>query len=64
LTVRIIEIVVSPQGETTVQTKGYAGADCLEASKWLEQALGIQTIDRKTSEFYQTAWQEQHVPQQ
>ena len=48
---RIIEIVVSPQGETTVQTKGYAGADCLEASKWLEQALGIKTIDRKTTEF-------------
>jgi hypothetical protein len=64
LIVRIIEIVVSPHGETTVQTKGYAGADCLEASKWLEQALGIKTIDRKTAEFYQTAPQEQHVPQQ
>jgi len=24
--VRIIEVVVSPQGETTVQTKGYVGA--------------------------------------
>jgi hypothetical protein len=47
LTVRIIEIVVSPKGESTVQTKGYAGTDCLEAGKWLEQALGIKTIDRK-----------------
>jgi hypothetical protein len=64
LTVRIIEIVVSPKGESTVQTKGYAGADCLEAGKWLEQALGIKTIDRKTTEFYQAAPQEQHVPQQ
>ncbi len=62
--VRIIEIVVSPQGETTVQTKGYAGADCLEASKWLEQALGIKTIDRKTTEFYQAVPEAQHVPQQ
>ena len=61
---RVIEIVVSPRGETTVQTKGYAGADCLEASKWLEQALGINTIDRKTTEFYQAALEEQHVPQQ
>jgi len=37
---RLIEVIVSPQGETTVQTKGYAGADCLQASKFLEQALG------------------------
>jgi hypothetical protein len=40
--VRIIEVTVSPKGETTVQTKGYAGADCLEASKWLEQVLGVK----------------------
>ena len=64
MTVRIIEVVVSPQGETTVQTKGFVGAECLQASKWLEQALGIKTIDRKTTEFYQAALQEQHVPQQ
>src|SRR5262245_32480727 len=35
---RIIEIVVSPKGEATVRTKGYAGGDCLQASKWLENA--------------------------
>lgn len=51
---RIIEVVVSPQGEATVQTKGYAGTDCLQASKFLEQALGVVSTDHKTSEFYQT----------
>ena len=51
----IIEIVVSPKGETTVQTKGYFGSDCLQASKFLEQALGTTVIDQKTSEFYQPA---------
>ncbi len=51
---RIIEVVVSPTGETTVQTKGYAGADCFQASKFLEQALGTKTNDRPTSEFYQS----------
>ena len=61
---RVIEVVVSPNGETTVQTKGYAGANCLQASKWLEQALGIGTADRKTGEFYQSAQTEQHVQQQ
>jgi hypothetical protein len=52
---RIIEMVVSPTGETTVQTKGYSGGDCLQASQWLEHALGITTTDRKTSEYYSTA---------
>lgn len=60
---RIIEVTVSPQGETTVQTKGYAGADCLQASKSLEQALGVNLSDRKTGEFYQSADVQQQVQQ-
>ena len=60
---RIIEVVVSPQGETVVQTQGYVGAECMQASQWLEQALGIRVTDRKTSEFFQTADQQQHVQQ-
>ena len=58
---RIIEVVVSPQGETTVQTKGYVGAECLQASRWLEQALGIATSDNKTAEFHGQAVAEQQV---
>jgi Protein of unknown function (DUF2997) len=57
---RLIEVTVSPQGEATVQTRGYAGADCLQASKFLEHALGVATADRKTAEFYQAAPAEQH----
>jgi hypothetical protein len=49
---KVIEVTVSPQGETTVQTKGFVGADCQQASKWLEQALGVATQDRMTSEFF------------
>jgi DUF2997 family protein len=61
--VRIIEVTVSPKGETTVQTKGYAGADCVEASKWLEKALGVNVSDQRTAEFYQTTAQVQQVAQ-
>jgi hypothetical protein len=60
---RIIEVVVSPQGEATVQTKGYAGGDCLQASKFLEQALGLTTAERKTAEFHQPARAEQQARQ-
>lgn len=49
---RIIEVIVSPAGETTVQTKGYTGNDCFQASKFLEQALGLTTSDRPTAEYY------------
>ncbi len=58
---RVIEVTVSPQGEVTVQTKGYAGAGCLEASRFLEAALGSALRDTKTPEFYQPTTAEQRV---
>ena len=61
---RIIEVVVSPQSETTVQTKGFAGPDCLQASKFLEQSLGAVTTDRKTSEYYEPAQAQQQQENQ
>ena len=60
---RIIEVIVSPQGEVTLQTKGYAGSDCLQASRFLEQALGVVINDQKTTEFYQTETTQQHLTQ-
>ena len=60
---RVIEVVVSPKGETTLQTQGFTGADCLQASKFLEQALGLVASDRKTAEFYQTQSTQQQVQQ-
>ena len=60
---RIIEITVTPTGETTVQTKGYAGADCQSASRFIEQALGVVTSDRTTSEYFQFTPAEQAIQQ-
>ena len=51
---RTIEIIVSPTGATTVETKGFQGASCRDASRFIEQALGEKTDERFTSEFYQT----------
>jgi hypothetical protein len=50
---RTIEITVGPTGETTVPTKGFAGGECREASRFLEQALGRKTAETLTAEFYQ-----------
>jgi hypothetical protein len=57
---RVIEVIVSPQGETLVQTQGYVGGECLQASQFLEQALGVVLAERKTAEFFQTQQSSQH----
>ena len=55
---RIIEVTVSPKGESVVQTKGFAGSDCQQASKYIEDALGIATGERMTPEFFAAGEQE------
>ena len=37
---KVIEIVVDPKGQTILQTKGFAGPSCRDASRLLEAALG------------------------
>lgn len=54
-----IEVLVSPTGETSVQTKGFTGSSCRAASAFLEQALGVRTAEKLTSEFYAQAAQAQ-----
>ena len=49
---KIIEIIVSPQGESRVQTKGFAGSECQQASRFLEQALGRSVRETLTGEFH------------
>jgi hypothetical protein len=49
---KTIEIIVSPKGETKVETKGYSGAECREASKFVEQALGQRTDEQLKAEFH------------
>jgi hypothetical protein len=51
---RIIELIISPKGETTLRTRGYAGSECLEASRYLEEGLGTAIDERKTAAFHQT----------
>lgn len=60
---KIIEIIVSPQGQTTLQTKGFSGASCREASRTLEQALGLVQSDRPTAEMHQTQQAGQNLRQ-
>jgi len=60
---RRIEIIVTPQGETTVRTHGFIGATCREASAFLEDAVGERTGERLTAEFHQEQTAEQRIRQ-
>lgn len=52
---KMIEITVNPEGKTKVETKGFSGSECVNASRALEQALGVQVAERKTGDFYSEA---------
>ena len=60
---KTIEIIVSPTGQTSVQTKGFAGSSCRDASKFIEQALGQRTSETLSAEFYQAQAVEQRQEQ-
>jgi hypothetical protein len=47
-----IEVTVSPKGETKVETKGFTGPACRQASQAIEDALGRRTAETLTAEFY------------
>ena len=50
---KTIEITVSPKGEARIETRGFTGPECREASRFLEQALGQSTTEQLTTEFHQ-----------
>jgi hypothetical protein len=60
VTTETIEIIVSPTGQTHVETRGFSGSACQDASRFIEQALGQRTQETFTAEYHasQTAGQE------
>ncbi len=52
---KTIDILVRPNGETIIETRGYSGEQCQHASRFLEQALGRTVQDQRTAEFYESA---------
>ena len=62
-TKKVIRVIVGPKGETKVETRGFSGGECREASRFLEQALGQPVNALLTAEFYQTESAEQQIQQ-
>jgi hypothetical protein len=56
---KTIEIVVAADGQSRVETKGFAGPECRQASEFLEKALGQRTSEQLTAEFHQQVEEQQ-----
>ena len=48
-----IELIVSPTGEVRLETHGFTGSSCRDASQFLEQALGRPVAEQLTAEYHQ-----------
>ena len=47
-----IEVLVSPTGEITIDAVGFKGADCEQATKYLEDALGCEKQKQRKPEYH------------
>lgn len=50
---RTIEITVSPYGEISINALGFKGSGCEQATKFLEEALGVPAQKLKKPEYQQ-----------
>jgi hypothetical protein len=49
---KLIEVLIDEDGNIEVQTQGFSGASCKQATAELERALGKVTTDTVTAEYY------------
>lgn len=52
---------MAPNGQAHVETKGFTGSECRQASEFIERALGSKTGETLKAEFYQAAVATQQV---
>lgn len=52
---RTIEVIVSPDGGIAIDAVGFNGADCEQATRYLEDALGVVAERIKKPEYQQHA---------
>ena len=52
---KTIEVIVACDGSSRVQTLGFSGNACREASRFLEETLGLKQQEQLTADFYRTS---------
>ena len=49
-----ITLIIAHDGKTTVETHGFTGSSCTDATKFLETALGRKTEQQYKTEYFST----------
>ena len=50
---KTIQLIIAPNGQVRLETKGYSGSACVEASRFLEASLGKQLSETKTAGYHE-----------
>jgi len=50
---KTIEVTIGPDGKFSIETHGFRGSSCHQATKAFEEALGEVQSSRHTVEFFQ-----------
>ena len=58
-----IEITVDPQGGVSVKTNGFTGSSCRDASRFIEQALGVAGRETLLPDFHAQSQAGEHIRQ-
>jgi hypothetical protein len=58
---RTIEIIIGVTGEIKIDAIGFKGPDCEQATKFLEEALGVVGQKTKKPEYHQRTVQHQKL---
>ncbi|TWU32783.1 hypothetical protein Q31b_57930 [Novipirellula aureliae] len=56
---KTIEITIAADGKSKVDTNGFTGTACRDASRFLEASLGTRKAETLTSDYYSTNSQTQ-----
>ena len=49
-----IIIDISPEGEITIETRGFTGKSCIEETQFLKDLLGQELLQQLTPAYYET----------
>ena len=49
---KTIIVIVAKDGSSKVETRGFAGSTCQNASKFIEEALGARQGEKFTAEYF------------
>ena len=57
---KVIEILINPNGQLNINAAGFQGADCEKATAFLERALGEAKQKQRKPDWYQHTVRKHH----